>query len=121
MNVHRMLGGLIVAVVCAACGGGAGGNSPTSPSNYNGGGTSGTPAPSSANTVIASAASAFSPASLTVGAGTTVTFTFEGVAQRDVRQRERSAGKYRRFVQHLRDARSPRRARSRISAPSTPA
>lgn len=77
MNVHRMLGGLVVvAVACAACGGGAGGNSPTSPSDYNGAGTSGTPA---ANTVVASAASVFSPASLTVAAGTAVTFTFEGV------------------------------------------
>ena len=79
MNVHRMLGGLIVAVVCAACGGGAGGNSPTSPSDYNGAGTPATPAAPSPNTVIASSASAFSPASLTVAAGTTVTFTFEGV------------------------------------------
>jgi plastocyanin len=78
MNVHRMLGGLVVvAVVCAACGGGGnGGYSPTSPSNNNGAGTSGTPA---ANTVVAGAASVFSPASLTVAAGTTVTFTFEGV------------------------------------------
>lgn len=79
MNVHRMLGGLVVAVACAACGGGAGGNTPTSPSDYNGAGTPATPATPSANTVIASSASAFSPAALSVAAGTTVTFTFEGV------------------------------------------
>ena len=80
MNVHRMLGGfVVVAVVCVACGGGAGGNSPTSPSDYNGAGTPATPSTPAANTVIASAASAFSPAALTVAAGTTVTFTFEGV------------------------------------------
>jgi plastocyanin len=74
MNVHRMVGGLVVAVVCVACGGG--GNSPTSPTGYNGPGTTVTP---DANTVVASASSAFSPAALTVAAGTTVTFTFEGV------------------------------------------
>jgi len=76
MNVHRMIGGLVVAVVCAACDGGSGGNTPTSPSNYNGAGTSATPG---ANTVIASSASVFTPPALSVAAGTTVTFTFEGV------------------------------------------
>lgn len=81
MNVHRMLGGLVLAtVVCTACGGGsAGGDSPTSPTDYNGG-TPATPATPGANQVIASSASAFSPASLTVAAGTTVTFTFESVS-----------------------------------------
>lgn len=83
MNVHRMLGGLALAtVVCTACGGGSGGDSPTSPSNTNGNGAgagTGTPATPGANQVIATAGSAFNPTSLTVPAGTTVTFTFESV------------------------------------------
>ena len=79
MNVHRMIGGLVVAVLCTACGGGSGGNTPTSPSDYNGAGTPATPATPSANTVIASSASVFTPPALSVAAGTTVTFTFEGV------------------------------------------
>lgn len=81
MNVHRMLGGLVLAtVVCTACGGGsAGGDSPTSPSNNNGPGTPATPTTPGTNQIIATSASVFSPASLAVSAGTTVTYTFESV------------------------------------------
>ncbi|HEY3286088.1 MAG TPA: plastocyanin/azurin family copper-binding protein [Gemmatimonadaceae bacterium] len=64
-------------VLLAACGGGGGGyNSPTAPYSPS---PSPTPAPTApaANEVIATTSNTFTPGTLTVSKGTTVTFTFQ--------------------------------------------
>ncbi|MHB8839226.1 MAG: cupredoxin domain-containing protein [Gemmatimonadaceae bacterium] len=58
-----------------SCGGG-GYNSPTSPNPGSNPGTTSTPG---ANEVIATTSNTFSPSTLTVAKGTTVTFTFQSV------------------------------------------
>ena len=86
MKAHHQLGSLVLVVVLSAACGGGGGNSPTSPA------TPSSPAPTvtppsaptppaapATNEVIATSANTFSPASLTVAKGTTVTFTFQDV------------------------------------------
>lgn len=68
-------------VLCAsACGGGGASTAPVTSTggNNSGGNTGGQPVPD--NTVIARAADAFDPSSLTVAVGTTVSFTFESTA-----------------------------------------
>lgn len=59
----------------AACGGGGYG-SPTAPGN-NTPGTPSTPVTPAANEIIATTSNTFTPSTLTVGKGTTVTFTFQ--------------------------------------------
>ncbi len=79
----RLFGVLVVLSLSSACGGG--GNSPTSPATpsdpYNtpGGTTGGTTTQPGTNEVIANTSNAFTPSSLSVSKGTTVTFTFQGV------------------------------------------
>ncbi len=67
-----VLAGLAVVVAC-----GGGGYSPTSPSGGSSN-TPGTPTTPAANEVIATTSNTFSPSTLTVAKGTTVTFTFQG-------------------------------------------
>ena len=73
----------VVAVLAllSACGGGGGGDgAPTAPSNNNTPGTPATPSTPSTpgvNEVFATTGNAFTPSTLTVSRGTTVTFTFQ--------------------------------------------
>ncbi|MHB1310411.1 MAG: cupredoxin domain-containing protein [Gemmatimonadaceae bacterium] len=70
---------LVLAATLTACGGG-GTTAPTSTGNNgNNGNPPGTPAPVSTNTVNATAENAFSPNSIQVGVGTTVSFVFASV------------------------------------------
>ena len=78
MTAYRPLAALVVAaVVSMSCGGGSSGNSPTGTSNYPG--TDGTPQTPGTNQVIATTGAVFNPSSLSVSAGTAVTFTFESL------------------------------------------
>lgn len=62
-------------VLLSACGGGGGGDgSPTAPGTP---GTPGTPVTPAANEIIATTSNTFTPSTLTVAKGTTVTFTFQ--------------------------------------------
>lgn len=71
----RSCAAVAVLVLLSACGGGGGGDgSPTSPSTP---GTPGTPGTPAANEVIANTSNVFTPSTLTVNRGTTVTFTFQ--------------------------------------------
>jgi plastocyanin len=66
-----------VLVLALACGGGGDG-SPTSPSpNPGSPGTPGAPVTPAANEIIATTSNTFTPSTLTVSRGTTVTFTFQ--------------------------------------------
>lgn len=67
----RKCAAVAVLALLSACGGGDG--SPTAPDNN----TPGTPSPPAANEVIANTSNVFSPSTLTVSRGTTVTFTFQ--------------------------------------------
>ena len=68
----RKCAAVAVLALLSACGGGGDG-SPTAPSNN----TPGTPSTPAANEVIANTSNVFSPSTLTVSRGTTVTFTFQ--------------------------------------------
>jgi plastocyanin len=63
----------------SACGGGGGGGdgAPTAPYSPGTPGTPGTPVTPAANEVIATTSNTFTPSTLTVSKGTTVTFTFQ--------------------------------------------
>src|SRR3990172_2255022 len=80
MNIRAGVG-LAVTLAVAACGGGGGKAAATGP--YGTPPTSGTPGsgspPASSNTVTATSGSTFSPSTLTVARGATVTFVFENV------------------------------------------
>jgi plastocyanin len=66
-----------VLVLLSACGGGGGGGgAPTAPNN-NTPGTPSTPSTPGVNEVFATTGNAFTPSTLTVSSGTTVTFTFQ--------------------------------------------
>lgn len=70
----RKCAAVAVLALLSACGGGGGGDgTPTAPNN----GTPGTPSTPAANEVIANTSNVFSPSTLTVSKGTTVTFTFQ--------------------------------------------
>lgn len=71
----RMYAVVAVLALLAACGGGGGGGdgTPTAPNNN----TPGTPATPAANEVIATTSNTFTPSTLTISKGTTVTFTFQ--------------------------------------------
>lgn len=76
MRLHSFSSLAVLALAASACAGGGGsyGNTsgnPTSPYTP--------PSTPAANTVVATASITFSPASLTVTTGTTVTFAFESV------------------------------------------
>ena len=71
----RSCAAVAVLVLLSACGGGGGGDgAPTSPSTP---GTPGTPVTPAANEVIATTSNTFTPSTLTISKGTTVTFTFQ--------------------------------------------
>ncbi|MBI2407464.1 MAG: cupredoxin domain-containing protein [Gemmatimonadetes bacterium] len=77
--MSRKYVGLIAVVTLAACGGGGGGSDggyTTSP----GGGTPPPPVTPGANEVIATTSNVFTPGTLTVSKGTSVTFTFQNTA-----------------------------------------
>jgi plastocyanin len=75
--VVRKYAAVAALVLLSACGGGGGGDgSPTSPGTP---GTPGTPSTPAANEVIANTSNVFTPSTLTVSRGTTVTFTFQAV------------------------------------------
>ena len=65
--------GLILLVACG--GGGGGGGTPTAPSSNS---PSPNPTTPGTNEIIATTSNTFTPATLTVARGTTVTFTFQG-------------------------------------------
>ncbi|MBA4070343.1 MAG: hypothetical protein C0497_00670 [Gemmatimonas sp.] len=68
----RKCAAVAVLALLSACGDGSYG-SPTAPSNN----TPGTPSTPAANEVIATTSNTFTPSTLTVARGTTVTFTFQ--------------------------------------------
>ncbi len=71
----RRCAAVAALVLLSACGGGGGGDgAPTSPGTP---GTPGTPATPAVNEVIATTSNTFTPSTLTVTKGTTVTFTFQ--------------------------------------------
>ncbi|MDP1891591.1 MAG: cupredoxin domain-containing protein [Gemmatimonadaceae bacterium] len=73
----RKCAAVAALALLSACGGGGGGDgSPTAPNN-NTPGTPSTPSTPGANEVLATTGNAFSPSTLTVSRGTTVTFTFQ--------------------------------------------
>ncbi|MHB0962139.1 MAG: cupredoxin domain-containing protein [Gemmatimonadaceae bacterium] len=69
----RKCAAVVVLALLAACGGGGG---TTAPDSYTPG-TPSTPTTPAANEVLATTGNAFTPSSLTVSKGTTVTFTFQ--------------------------------------------
>ncbi|MHB1095526.1 MAG: cupredoxin domain-containing protein [Gemmatimonadaceae bacterium] len=73
--VVRKYAAVAALALLSACGGGGDG-SPTAPGN-NTPGTPTTPTTPAANEVIANTSNVFSPSTLTVSKGTTVTFTFQ--------------------------------------------
>ena len=68
-----------VLALLSACGGGGGGS--TAPDNYTPGtpSTPSTPSTPGVNEIFATTANSFTPTTLTVAKGTTVTFTFQAV------------------------------------------
>jgi plastocyanin len=76
--VVRKCAAVAVLVLLSACGGGGGGGdgAPTAPSNSTPG-TPSTPSTPGVNEVFATTGNVFTPSTLTVARGTTVTFTFQ--------------------------------------------
>ena len=74
----RKCAAMAALALLSACGGGGDG-SPTEPNNYTPGtpSTPSTPSTPGVNEVFATTGSAFTPSTLTVSRGTTVTFTFQ--------------------------------------------
>ena len=73
--VVRKYAAVAALVLLSACGGGGG---TTAPNNNSGTpGTPGTPSTPGANEILATTGNAFTPSTLTVSRGTTVTFTFQ--------------------------------------------
>lgn len=73
----RKCAAVAVLALLSACGGGGGGDgAPTAPNN-NTPGTPSTPSTPGVNEVFATTGNAFTPSTLTVSRGTTVTFTFQ--------------------------------------------
>ncbi|MFA6165227.1 MAG: plastocyanin/azurin family copper-binding protein [Gemmatimonadaceae bacterium] len=72
----RKCAAIAVLALLSACGGGGGS---TAPDSYTPGtpGTPGTPSTPGANEIFATTGNAFTPSTLTVSKGTTVTFTFQ--------------------------------------------